>query len=330
MAVSDLLFNISVLPLAFVPDGSLILPARSFHLFYNLYSTGLITTFSLTSTWLIVITAGLRYLGVCHPLKSRYLITRKTIFISIGVICLVCVLVNVPQFLVQRAIPLYEQDGHVTMLIDLGPFSHGNTRGVIYSWIRAFFAIFIPGILLIYFNTRLVMALHASRRLHRHHVIQSAISVRRQTGSSNRLTRTLIALIIMFIVLVYPDSLLDFFTYVAPLIEIRNNESVLIARIVVNMLQIANYAFNFVLYCVMNATFRRAMRELSGWCLTRHGHRRSDGHVSRPGHKVFHSLLKIDSHYLDNSSMSQSTAVTVATTSTDYRLGDRITTCSDL
>ncbi|KAK2139435.1 hypothetical protein LSH36_1790g00004 [Paralvinella palmiformis] len=330
MAVSDLLFNISVLPLAFVADGSLILPTGSFHLFYNLYSTGLITTFSLTSTWLIVVTAGLRYLGVCHPLQSRYLITRKAIFISIGVICLVCVFVNVPQFLIQRATPLYEQDGHVMMLIDLGLFSHENARGVIYSWIRAFFAIFIPGILLIYFNTRLLMALHASRRLHRNHVIQSAVTVRRETGSSNRLTRTLVAVIIMFIVLVYPDSLLDFFTYVAPLIDIKNNESVMIARVIVNMLQITNYAFNFVLYCVMNATFRRALRELICWCLTAHIHRQNDGHLSRPCHKLLHPLLRNDSRYLDNSSMFQRTVVTLATISTDHRVSDKKTSCSEL
>ncbi|KAK2141283.1 hypothetical protein LSH36_1128g00006 [Paralvinella palmiformis] len=330
MAVSDLLFNISVLPLAFVADGSLMLPAGSFHLFYNLYSTGFITTFSLTSTWLIVVTAGLRYLGVCHPLQSRYLITRKAIFISIGVICLVCVLVNVPQFLIQRATPLYEQDGYVTMLIDLGPFSHENARGVIYSWIRAFFAIFIPGILLIYFNTRLLMALHASRRLHRNHVIQSAVTVRRETGSSNRLTRTLVAVIIMFIVLVYPDSLLDFFTYVAPLIDIKNNESVMIARVIVNMLQITNYAFNFVLYCVMNATFRRALRELICWCLTAHTHRHNEGQLSRPCHKLLHPLLKNDSRYLDNSSMCQRTAMTIATMSTEHRIYDKKTSCSNV
>ena len=330
MAVSDLLFNVSVLPLAFVAEGSLILPAGSFHLYYNLYSTGLITTFSLTSTWLIVVTAGLRYLGVCHPLQSRYLITRRAIFICITVICVACVLVNVPQFLVHRATPLYEQNGRVTMLIDLGPFSHENARGVLYSWIRAFLAIFIPGVLLIYFNARLVMALHASRRLHQDHVMQSAVTIRRETGSSNRLTRTLVAVIVMFVVLVYPDSLLDFFTYVAPLVDIKDNESVMVARVIVNMLQIMNYAFNFVLYCVMNAAFRRALRELICWCLMAHAHRQGDGHVAhQPCHKLLHPLLKNDSRYFDNSTVSQRTAVTIAL-STHQRTVDRTTSCSEV
>ena len=260
MAISDLLFNISVLPRAFVPEG-IYLPASSFDLFYNLYSTGFITTFSLTSTWLIVVTSGLRYFGVCHPLRARYLIRRTSIYTIIGFIVLVCIIGNIPQFFIQKPVPFGKM-----VLIDNGPFSHEHLRGVIYSWIRAAFSIFIPGLLLIYFNIRLMLSLQASRRLHRMHVRQSVDTSRHKKGASNRLTRTLIAVIIMFIVLVYPSELIDFFTHIAPLIDIKDNISVMIGRTITNLIQVSNFSFNFILYCIMNTPFRKAFQDILCRC----------------------------------------------------------------
>jgi hypothetical protein len=329
MAVSDLLFNISVLPLAFVPQDALLLPAGSFRLFYNIYGTGFITTFSLTSTWLIVISAGLRYVGVCHPLRARYLINRRGIFTSIGVISVVCVLGNLPQFWLHKATAIGEDHGSIIMMIDIGPFSHEHTRGVIYSWTRALFAIFIPGVLLIYFNIRLMVALHTSRRLHADHVLQSNETTRRETGSSNRLTRTLIAVIVMFIVLVYPDSLFDFFTHIATVIDIQDNESVIIARAVVNMLQISNYAFNFVLYCVMNASFRRTFHEFICWCFTIHSRSEQEGHVTDHCQRFIHPH-QTQARYHKASTNGQWTAMTMATSNNHTQCEHQSQNCTQL
>jgi len=62
LAVTDLLFCVSMLPKAFVPER-ILFQSRGFCFFYQLYSQGLITTFSLLSTWFIVMTAGVRYIG---------------------------------------------------------------------------------------------------------------------------------------------------------------------------------------------------------------------------------------------------------------------------
>lgn len=62
LAVTDLLFCVSMLPKAFVPER-ILFEGRGFCFFYQLYSQGLITTFSLLSTWFIVMMAGVRYIG---------------------------------------------------------------------------------------------------------------------------------------------------------------------------------------------------------------------------------------------------------------------------
>ena len=262
MAITDLLFNISLLPRAFISENKVVFAAGSFPLIYNCYGTGLITMFSLMSTWLIVGTSGLRYVGVCHPLRARYVISLKAIYICISLIIVLCLLGNLPQFWLHKTVDLGIYNGVHMVMFDLGPFSHLHTRGIIYSWIRAIFSIFIPGILLIYFNTRLLLALRASRRLHRSHVRRSTTNERRDPSNSHRLTRTLIAVIVMFILLVYPSELIDFFTHIAPVVSI-NNRTVIIGRAFTNILQVSNFSFNFILYCAMNSPFRKAVRELA-------------------------------------------------------------------
>ena len=313
MAMSDLLFNLTVLPRAIVAYDEIFVPAGSFKLLYNMYQTGVVTTFSLTSTWLIVITAGLRYVGVCHPFRARYLVTRTAIFTSIGVICALCVLLNLPQFWLRSMVYLYDNNGTSIglVLIDLGPLDNDTLMGEIYAWIRAFFAIFIPGLLLIYFNTRLLMGLHASRCFNENNVVHTPATTHRESGASNRLTRTLIAVVVMFILLVYPYTLLDFFIYLVPLFD-ADVESVMLARSVVNTLHVSNYAFNFVLYCSMNASFRRGIRELMCWPCTEHSHSETPEPKPSSSHSTSHPLLKSETHY-NTSTDGPRTEITMTT-----------------
>ena len=57
--------------------------------------------------------------------------------------------------------------GHEYLLIDLGPFSHVTRPGYIFHWIKSAMGFFIPGILLTFFNIRLIQALRRSERLRR-------------------------------------------------------------------------------------------------------------------------------------------------------------------
>jgi len=76
LSVTDLLFCVSLLPRAVVKEGP-IFETFGVALVYQRFCTGLITTFSLLSTWLIVVTAGVRYVGICHPLRARYIVSFK-------------------------------------------------------------------------------------------------------------------------------------------------------------------------------------------------------------------------------------------------------------
>ncbi len=265
MAVSDLLFCICVLPRTFINEHDLVLKAGSFAMFYQLYSTGFITMFCLTGTWLILITAGIRYVGICHPLRARYLVSSSGTCVAIFLVTVTCVFANLPSFWIVRAELL--RPGYYIM--DLGIFNHFHTGGKVYLCLRGVFGMFIPGILLLYFNINLLLVMRSSKRLHesftRHSIHNTSTRESRAGGvriaSKNHLTRLLVAIVIMFIVLVYPCELLDFIAILHP-VHSHKRQAFIIARVVANLLQVCNFAFNFLLYCIMNGTFRKGLAQL--------------------------------------------------------------------
>jgi len=61
--------------------------------------------------------------------------------------------------------PPVPEHGHEYLLIDLGPFSHVTRPGYVFHWIKSAMGFFIPGVLLTFFNIRLIQALRRSERL---------------------------------------------------------------------------------------------------------------------------------------------------------------------
>jgi len=118
---------------------------------------------------------------------------------------------------------------HEYLLIDLGPFSHVTRPGYVFHWIKSAMGFFIPGVLLTFFNIRLIQALRHSERLRRtacppslsgstfHSMMAETPKTARATVSRNRLNATLVAVIVMLVVLVYPCEFLDFVVHLAPL-----------------------------------------------------------------------------------------------------------------
>jgi len=82
----------------------------------------------------------------------------------------------------------------------------------------------------------------------------------RATASRNRLNATLVAVIVMLVVLVYPCEILDFVVHLGPLGQTTavDEEAMMLTRMILNALQLSNFALNFFLYCTLNVQFRRA------------------------------------------------------------------------
>lgn len=75
----------------------------------------------------------------------------------------------------------------------------------------------------------------------------------------NSVTATLVAVVLTFLILVSPWELLKFsLQYVSP----KKDYKLDVAVPLTNFLQVINFSFNFILYCVVNKSFRHTLRML--------------------------------------------------------------------
>lgn len=87
----------------------------------------------------------------------------------------------------------------------------------------------------------------------------------------------------MLVVLVYPCEFLDFVVHLGPLGQTTavDEEAMMLTRMILNALQLSNFALNFFLYCTLNAQFRRAF--VDWFCRRRAGRRRRDARLAALG-----------------------------------------------
>ncbi len=263
LSLSDLLFCIANCPRPFINLSATqsLFDEKDFRLYYQVYGTGIVTTFILSSTWITVAMALLRYLGICHPLVTRKMDGNQLARITYIAATILSIALNFPSFW-QYKIEEMEIGGTVLYLLDLGEFSPNSQKGVIFQWSRAIFGIFIPAAILTFCNCSLVFALRKSMKMRKECYVQKS-----SNRHSHRITRMLITIVIVFILLVFPSELMDFCSDMVKM-NVARTEMFMVVRSIANILQVLNFSCNFLLYCVLSVHFRHTAREifLCRWC----------------------------------------------------------------
>ncbi len=258
LAISDMLFCIAVFPRAFAKIGGneAVFEPNDFRLYYQVYGTGVLNTFILTSTWITVAMATMRYIGICHPLATRKIDSAVCVPVTYVIIVAVCIVANIPIFYQFKITDVTIGEGQIFYLIDIGDFSIDSEKGYVFLWFRAIIGILVPAGLLMFCNCSLIMALRRSRRMRRECRVQNS-----GARASNRITLLLIIIVLLFIILVFPAEIMDFCSAVTRSDPDRTYTFMLI-RCIANFLQVVNGSCNFVLYCALNVHFRKTMKEM--------------------------------------------------------------------
>ena len=85
------------------------------------------------------------------------------------------------------------------------------------------------------------------------------------SSTSNRITLTLIVIMMAFLILVFPSEIMDVLgDHINK--SSSQTEKFLTMRSFANVFQIINFAFNFVLYCIINVHFRGILLQLLPCC----------------------------------------------------------------
>ena len=256
LALSDFFFCLVLLPSAVQTQQSMFQAPLGFHAIYSTYKSAVVNIFIMSSTWLTVVMAISRYLAICHPLQARGLIGTRVTKSSICIVFIYCVLCNLPKFWLTRLLRVDCVGGYSIYFLAPGPLAINRVLYTAYTWTYAIMGIFLPLILLIVCNGSLIKALRRSAKMRLLHTRTRD----RSKDSQSIVTRTLIVIVICYIILVVPAEMMVFFIDAFSHSSISPTYNLMI--VIANTLQAVNFAFNFVLYCVMNVYFRRTMKQV--------------------------------------------------------------------
>ena len=260
LAVSDMAFCFVLFPKSLLPSST-VFTSYGAHLSYQLYGLYFQNVFIKTSTWLTLVVGFARYSGICHPLRARMCIRLPGIGTAIIVTYMFWFLVESPLIWTYQ-VKQYQMGNVTYFFIDVGAFAEDEILSEVFTYLWAILGYFVPVLVLIYCNGCLIHALRQSHKMRREACIMQGQSSLQ--SASTRITLTLIVLIVMFVVLVSPSEMIHFFELTTGAHGLQYFK---IGIITTNVLQAVNFAFSFVLYCFVNATFRRTV---VGWvtCLT--------------------------------------------------------------
>ncbi|XP_064641125.1 probable G-protein coupled receptor 139 [Lineus longissimus] len=258
LAVSDLMFCLLAFPTTFLPEDQQF-PDKGFFLYYGIYCAALINIFIMSSTWLTVVMATERYLAICHPLKSRKILTMHRSKVAIVMVFVLSVVVNIPVFWRYSFREEFcDNSTHYTAVM-LELFG-SNSLDHAYRTVWATLGNFIPLILLVFFNFCLIRQIHKSYAERRKYA-KGSFRGHHETETNNRVTVTLISIVVMFLVLVAPSEVVK---HIAKLANenIEENYTYKTLEVITNVMQTVNFSANFILYCCINPSFRRTMKHM--------------------------------------------------------------------
>lgn len=257
LAISDMMFCLTTFPNAFILRNQQqhVFHKSEFILYYRVYSTAIISTFIMSSTMMTVLTALMRYLAICHPFRSRQFITIKTTIAAIVIAYLLSFTFNIP-YLWRYEIIQYCLEIDDFKTIGNADLHNNPTFVYTYKVLWAIFGNFIPLIILLYCNIRLIRALHISKQLRLLHSRDDTSCL----SAHRRINITLITIIILFFILVAPSEITKFIFYTMKGHTMDKFVYSIVSDIT-NTLQTINFSVNFILYYVIIAPFRKTLNE---------------------------------------------------------------------
>ncbi|XP_064599393.1 probable G-protein coupled receptor B0563.6 [Liolophura sinensis] len=254
LALADLMCCLFAFPTMFL-TGKRFYPERGFLLYYEMCSAAIISAVIMVSTWITVTMAIERYLAICHPLSSGFLLTpyrTKVVLVNVYVLSAVF---NIPV-LWRYQIRENLCENATFFSVEQVLVGGNTTTENFYRSLWAAVGNFIPLILLLYCNVCLCRKIHKSYKLRKKFQVDYNKS---PNDTGNTLTVILIVIVLMFFTLVAPSEIVKQITHAT---HNEDNFKYLTIEVITNFMQSLNFAGNFVMYIILSPYFRRVLKQM--------------------------------------------------------------------
>lgn len=245
LSISDSAFLVSVFTAqtvvnvhAYPVTGLELLSCRS-HVQYLVWP--IMMTTQMTTVWLTVLVSCERWVAICHPLQAAAICTLSKVRSAVAVITVTSIVFNIPR---------YFEFG-----VDMAKTSVGKDPVYRYLYTCVLYSLllfFVPLLLLLFLNLRLVLALRQGKRQWQ----QLQYRQRRE----QHLTVIPLTIVVIFFIGGTPSLAVNVADSINPNLFLNHQNSSYI--VTANFLVVLNSASNFVVYCLLGKTFRSKISEM--------------------------------------------------------------------
>ncbi|XP_014681753.1 PREDICTED: FMRFamide receptor-like [Priapulus caudatus] len=219
-----------------------------------------------TSVWLIVSFTVERCIAVCYPLRGKRMCTiKRAKWVIVGVFAgaLAC---SLPTFFEWKTGPVEDAAENATYhAFYQSALSRNETYQRAFYWFTSLMFSLVPIVMLIVFNSILVLSVHQSQRQRRQLTSKGrgggGGSSDNQQNQELRITIMLIIVVVVFLVCQLPSAVLLIWSKDIPERTARENLGIGLNNIS-NLLMAINATCNFFLYCFLSDRFRRTFVQI--------------------------------------------------------------------
>ena len=195
-------------------------------------------------------------MAVCHPLRARQWASPTRTLVAIIIGTLTCFTLHLPFLWTWQVEEIHCQNYNTIYILLDGTFSSNLYLRNAFTYMWATLGFFVPVAILAFCNAHLISSLRESARIQQHSQVSRSTAAK---DAQRRISITLVSIVILFFILICPSEFVHFYGEV---MEIHDFATYDLAVRITNILQACNFSFNFVLYCIVNTYFRRAMSNI--------------------------------------------------------------------
>ncbi|XP_071536083.1 probable G-protein coupled receptor B0563.6 [Panulirus ornatus] len=193
-----------------------------------------------------------RFISVCYPAKARNLCGTTRAYVTVAVIPITTFVLYSPYLLLAHVVSCRTDSGSVVHMKHVNTWLMDSPWFQAYKWILELAFKFIPAIILVYLNVRIIRTYKAVCEKRRKMTNKVSGEQRRQYAEESRLMFLLGGTSTLFFVCMTPMIVLSL------TIHHPRKQSVAfeVFRATANVLEVTNFAVTFYIYCVFSKDFR--------------------------------------------------------------------------
>lgn len=245
LSISDSAFLVSVFTVqtvvnvhAYPVTGLELLSCRS-HIQFLVWPVMMTT--QMTTVWLTVLVSCERWVAICHPLQAASICTLSKVRSGVAIITITSIVFNIPR---------YFEFGFDMQKTSVG--THPVYRYLYTCALYSLLLFFVPLLLLLFLNLRLVLALRQGKREWQ--------QLRYRQRREQNLTVIPLTIVVIFLIGGTPSLAVNVADSINPDLFLNNQNSSYI--VTANFLVVLNSASNFVVYCLLGKTFRSKVSQM--------------------------------------------------------------------